>query len=182
MFINYLKFIYDGKYMNLWQVFFKTDSIFNKVQFMNRTNEEESILSLTAREELWLSYFSLFKLVKEFSYLMRDSAAVQLVLNRLAFIRNKMLKAITNRSPVIQNNSDIDSITICALCEQKPTMPYRSVANEKSDLSICKHIFCYNCIISKLNYFDKIRSEFTCPRCQIVISEVELFFLNSNFN
>ena len=153
-FTNYLTFLYNGKYIYLWQRFVKMRPVYNNIQFMR-----ENDTKINEREELWQSYFVLFKLVNslvDFKKLTRKFSR--------KFTHNDSGKAINQRI-------DLEK---CGICQNEPTMVHCSIDYSKN--SSCKHVFCYYCI---RKYLKENNNQYFCSICSKNVNDIEIYLKNS---
>jgi peroxin-2 len=159
-YLNYLIFLFDGKYLSFWERIFAMRPIYKKQQYMRHFDQK-----LFERELLWQSYFSLFKLIDGIFNFKR----LQLKLKRKFHI----LKLNQTKK---NSNKKVD-INICGLCEtQPPIMAHRAVNFTKDDG--CKHVYCYICIKRTLKEND---NNYLCQVCDKYVNDVEMFYDNQNF-
>ena len=154
--LNYILFLYDGKFLSWWERLLQMRPVYTKAQFMRETNSESSL-----REELWHAYFSFFKAT--------DSAF------NLSKIFKKFKSNIETKSAVLDQSSKLNNLILCGICGETPTMAHCSVATVNFD-QFCPHVFCYSCIKRNLS------KEFKCPLCLKVIVDIQLYCKNENFN
>ena len=150
-FFHYLQFLFDGKYLRLWERILSLKPSYIQEQYIKSYRHD-----INEREELWQTYFSLFKLI--------DS------LINFGKIYSKVSKSRTKNLSF----DDDSNYKICTLCENSPSLVHRSINYEK--LETCKHVFCYLCIKKELI---ENQNKFECPKCKKVITDIELFNLNS---
>lgn len=150
-FFHYLQFLFEGKYLRIWERILSLKPTYTQEQYIKSYNHE-----ISEREELWQTYFSLFKLI--------DS------LVNFNKIYSKVSKYGAKNFP----RHDEMNYKICVLCENSPSLVHRSIDYEK--LETCKHVFCYLCIKKELI---ENSNRFECPQCKKIITEIELFNLNT---
>ncbi|CAF0727457.1 unnamed protein product [Brachionus calyciflorus] len=154
-FLNYLMFLFNGKYLHLWERLLKLEPSYNREQLIKSYNHEVS-----EREELWQTYFSIFKLIDSY-------ASFDKIYSKITKIRSRKY----------QNESELN-IKCCPICEIEPSMIHCSKNYDK--LESCKHIYCYLCIKKALNEHD---NKFECPICKKYIYDIELHISsNSGIN
>jgi peroxin-2 len=153
-FLNYLTFLYNGKYLHLWQRFVKMRPIYKNMQFMR-----ENDTKINEREELWQSYFILFKLIN-------------------SLIDFKKLKKKLTRILPVDSNKYLSSLQIdlktCGICQKEPTMVHSSI--DYSKITSCKHVFCYYCI---KKYLKENNQQYFCTICSKYVNEIEIYLKNS---
>ena len=152
-FLNYLTFLLNGNYLHVWERIFGFRAFYNRQQFMRNYDN-----NITEREQLWQSYFALFKL--------GDSL----------FDFKKLYTKLTKRFLTFRAKEEEINTNICRICQNQPTMTHVSVKNDSQNS--CKHVYCYYCIKSALNESD---SHFFCNGCSAYISEIEIYLNNDNF-
>ena len=157
-FMNYMIFLLNGRYLNLWERFIKLRPIYKKEQFMRSFNHK-----LFERELLWQSYFSLFKLAEG----LFDFKKIQAKL-RKKFSLNRSTNAIHNKQNV--------EINKCGICEAQPPTMVHCAINFKGDG--CKHVYCYVCIKKALN---DDNNQYLCQVCDKYVNSVEMYLVNQNF-
>jgi peroxin-2 len=152
-FINYLHFLLNGNYLHVWERIFGFRAFYNRQQFMRDYDN-----TITEREQLWQSYFALFKL--------GDSL----------FDFQKLYVRLSKKFLSQGAKSDEINTNKCGVCQNQPTMTHVSVkyGSENS----CKHVYCYYCIQSALNESD---SNYFCKRCSANINKIEIYLNNENF-
>lgn len=154
-FLNYIAFLFNGKYLNLWERLLNLRPVYKQQQFMSQQlNLETSI-----REEMWYSCFTLFKL--------SDS------LFNFSKLKKKYLTTEqTSDTSLLANKY------ICSICNKEPTVAHidamRSSSTKDSISTPCQHIFCYYCIQKEL--FDN--KQYHCSICNKQINEIELYYKN----
>lgn len=156
-FINYASFLFNGKYLNIWERLLRLRPVYNKPQFMPETSmaSEASI-----REQLWQAYFSLFRLSNSlFDF--------QTIYN--SFIKKRVYSKDTKAAVSVTGAIDISS---CVICQKEPITAHRSVFKSGKDL--CKHVYCYFCIKQALMNND----QYSCSICLKPIEDIELFSRN----
>ncbi|RNA22042.1 peroxisome biogenesis factor 2 [Brachionus plicatilis] len=134
-FLHYLQFLFDGRYLRLWERILGLQPSYMQEQYLKSYSHE-----ISEREELWQTYFSLFKLI--------DSL--------INF--NKMYSKVSKFRAKNSTLHDEFSIKICALCDNSPSMAHQSA--DYDNLDSCKHVFCYLCIKKAL--MDN-QNKFECP-------------------
>ena len=149
-FINYLVFLYQGKYCHLWERLLQLRPVYKKPPAMRTFNHD-----VTMREVLWQSYFSVFTLLDR-------------VFNLRKLMRNFATKV--SRTSTSRANTKVDDCLLCAICESEPIAVHRSI--NRGDQNACKHVFCYIC--AKRELLDK-DGKFNCPVCSKLIFDIELF-------
>lgn len=153
-FLTYLKFLFDGKYLNLWQALLKLRAVYTREQLMRNYDHE-----ISEKEMLWQTYFSLFKLL--------DSLVD---LNKIYRNFFKSLK----KKPTDEQRSNFNQ-NLCAICENHPTMVHCSINYDQTNS--CKHVFCYFCIRRALN---ETENRYVCTVCANIINDCEVFINKNN--
>lgn len=153
-FLNYLVFLFDGKYLHLWERILRLRPVYNKEQYMRNFNHEVS-----QREELWQTYFSIFKLI--------DS------LISFKNLLTKVKKAYLIKIRPKNHLENSINLSLCAICQNEPTMVHCSV--NANTLDGCKHVFCYFCIKKALTDND---NKFQCRICNNFIYDIEFLLIN----
>jgi peroxin-2 len=164
-FVNFLVFLYNGKYLHLWERLLRWRPIYNKAQFMSTSN---SVSEASIREEMWYAYFSLFKMSN-------NLVNISSVYNK--FIQN-LFKSNKTRLAITKNKNQFDQIntSVCGICGEAPVMAHKSVNEKEDDFQICKHIYCYQCVRTAI--LDSHKARYECFLCNASIKEIELFFKN----
>ncbi len=153
--LNYVEFIYSGQYLHTWQRLLGVCGIHTKQQFMRATTDPAT-QTVHARDELWQAYFALFKLADNVLHVKKTMSHVT------KWVANCLH---SNVNPI----DEVVDVTVCAICDQEPTMPHCAVTTEGDT---CPHAFCYFCIKSSI-----IENESTtCPRCLRKINQIEMYF------
>jgi peroxin-2 len=155
-FLNYLTFLYNGKYIHLWQRLVKMRPIYNNIQFMR-----ENDTKINEREELWQSYFVLFKMFNS--------------LIDFKELTKKFSRKFNNIDSSKTINQPVD-LEKCGICQNEPTMVYCSVDYNKN--SSCKHVFCYYCI---KKYLEENNNHYFCSICSKSLNDIEIYLKNSTF-
>jgi hypothetical protein len=150
--LNFIVFLLNGKYLNLYERFLRFRPVYNNVQFMTQTN---SLSEASIREELFHTYFSIFKLGNS-------------LFNFQKFYKNYIQKL--NSKKILPMNRSIN-INSCGICDKEPVMAHRS-NNVESNENQCKHIFCYYCIKQALVENDDV---YNCKLCSNYINKIELY-------
>ena len=121
-FLNFLKFLYSGDYLHLWQRLFQFKPLYDKEQEMREISTD-----YTERELIWQSYFLLIKLLNTvFNF-------KSLTISRLI-----LSKKLGSQEKVNENDS---ADKICRLCQDV------SITNAFCFKSCkFKHLYCYYCI------------------------------------
>jgi hypothetical protein len=158
-FINYIIFLSNGKYLNLWERLLGLRPVYKKQQFMREFERK-----LFERELLWQSYFSLFK----FGDSLFD-------FKKLFARLNRKLKAIKLSASPTQASEQTININMCPICDNQPVMVHTSINFNKNES--CKHAFCYLCIKKALN---ETNNQFFCNICQKHVYEIEMYLKNEN--
>lgn len=158
-FLNYIIFLSNGKYLNLWERLLGLRPIYKKQQFMREFERK-----LFERELLWQSYFSLFK----FGDSLFDFKKLFAKLNR-------KLKTVKLGASTSQPSEQIINISVCPICDNQPVMVHTSVNFNKNEA--CKHAYCYLCIKKALN---ETNNQYFCNICQKHVYEIEMFLRNEN--
>ncbi|RNA22041.1 peroxisome biogenesis factor 2 [Brachionus plicatilis] len=125
----------NQEYLRLWERILGLQPSYMQEQYLKSYSHE-----ISEREELWQTYFSLFKLI--------DSL--------INF--NKMYSKVSKFRAKNSTLHDEFSIKICALCDNSPSMAHQSA--DYDNLDSCKHVFCYLCIKKAL--MDN-QNKFECP-------------------
>ena len=158
-YLNYLVFLFNGKYLSFWERVFRLRPIYKTQQFMRNFDH-----TLFERELLWQSYFSLFKLVDG----LFDFKKLQ-----AKFKRKLQLAKLNQTRSTIERAIDIN---VCGICDsQPPTMVHCSVNFSKDD--VCKHVFCYVCIKKALK---ENGGQYFCHICDKYVNNVEMYLINQN--
>ena len=157
-FLNYILFLFDGKYLKLWERVLNFQPVYNNPQYMPQTN---LATDASIREELWQTYFSLFRLGNS---LFDFQKLLNLVKKKVNFSQKTL--------NVSQTTNGID-ITTCAICKNEPVVAHRSISRQESD-SQCKHVFCYFCIRQALTETGLDKS-YLCAICSKSVYDIELF-------
>ena len=150
--INYMVFLFNGKFLTVWQRLLNLRPEYNGEQIMS---ESSSSSEASIRGELWHAYFALFKL------------------GNSLFSFNKVYKKyVENKFHTNKSDAKLEQINVseCALCKCEPIMAHCS--SNHGDQNACKHIFCYHCI--KQEIMDD-ENGFICKLCSNPINEIQLF-------
>lgn len=123
-FLNFLKFLYSGDYLHLWQRICRLKPLYDKEQELREISTD-----YTERELIWQSYFLLIKLLNSvFNF-------KTLTVSRLFLSKKNEDDQLVDRK-----NDDLNSKT-CRLCTDA------SVTNAYWFKSCkYKHLYCYYCI------------------------------------
>lgn len=149
---NFLTFLFNGSYLHLWQRLFNFNSVYSTRQYLREIDTE-----LTERELLWHSYFTLVKFLNK-TFNMKNY-----ILNKLKRLKHK--RSVMANMSLVKDESELESE--CPICQQ-------SLVNAcRTNLSSCKHLFCFYCIQSSLALNG---ASFTCPKCSTVIESFHLCF------
>lgn len=154
-FLNYAVFLFNGKYLNIWERLLKLRPVYNRPQFMSQSNASTET---SIREELWQTYFSLFRL---------SSSLFDFQVFYQKFLK-KRLTSTRSRADIVDPESGVSK---CGLCEKPPVTAHRAVATQGK--VTCKHVFCYFCIKQAISESDN--DEYICNICSFPLKEVELF-------
>lgn len=159
-FLNFIVFLYQGKYLHVWERLLRMRPSYNKQQMMREVNTD-----IVAREELWQSYFALFKFSNS-------------VLNVKELFQKAMKRIGPSKSKSTAGSRyDPVKLTVCAICSsQPPTNVHCSSDYESHSDDSCQHLFCYYCIKTELSK----SAEFECPKCFRLIKDVKMYLNNEN--
>lgn len=153
-FLNYILFLINGKYLKLWERIFSFRPVYNNPQYMLQSNMSTDA---SIREELWQTYFSLFRLgnsLFDFQKLVK-------------FIKKKT--ELGKKPGIGLASSEVD-IRTCGICKNEPVTAHRSLLKSESQ---CRHVFCYFCIKQALA--ESRGGQYTCTICSRSVCDVELF-------
>ena len=146
-FLNFLKFLYSGDYLHLWQRLFRFKPLYDKEQELREISSD-----YTERELIWQSYFLLIKLLNSvFNF-------KSLTISRLIRLRKK--------ENSLSKQIEIDESKRCRLCDDV------AITNAYFFKS-CKfrHCYCYYCIRNYSSF-----SQNLCTLCGNE-NEIEPFFI-----
>ena len=161
-FLNFLVFLYEGKFCHLWERVLNLRPFYNRAQTMRNFNHD-----LTMREELWQTYFSLFKIFN-------NAFDFQNVIKKF---KRKFMNNNDSEDNESKRNANMNNYSICAICENEPTMAHCSI--EYENLKSCKHVYCYLCIREAL--IDN-ENKHVCTLCSNTVTDIELYVNNQNLN
>jgi len=147
-FFNYITFLFNGKYLSLWERLLRLRPVYSRPQFMPVSSGGATEASI--REELWQTYFTLFRLASSV-FDMRK-------------VCNKYLKnAVGKRSTSVDDHPGLNK---CGLCFKQPVMAHRGRAG-------CEHVFCYMCIRQEVA--DGGGKDYVCRICSRSVGDIELY-------
>lgn len=134
-FLNYITFLHNGKYLNLWERLLGMRPVYKNPQLMMQSS---GATEASIREELWQTYFSLFRLSNSlFDF--------EKFYNK--FIKSKLFNE-SQTVQVLDNEVSIKEIDLmhCGICKNEPIAAHRSKFENNKENVYCKHSFCYYCI------------------------------------
>ena len=162
-FCNYVGFLLNGRYLNLWERIVRLQPVYRKEQYMRSFDHK-----LFERELLWQSYFSLFKLADGVFDFKKVQAKLRKKLQTLKKPTQAHVDAATRRLNV--------DISVCGICESQPPTLVHCAVNFKGDG--CKHVYCYMCIKKALS---EDNDQYSCRICDRRVTSVEMYLADQNF-
>ena len=150
--VNYVMFLFNGTYLHLWERLLKMRPVFKQPQMMAQLSASTEA---SVREELWQSYFTLFRLSSS-------------LFDFKKFYEEKMKKKSPFLSTDDVKSNELD-ISICDICLKDPINVHRAV----DVFDTCKHVFCYFCIKSEL--LKSPDNNYSCKSCSKSFNKIELY-------
>lgn len=132
-FLNYVSFLFNGQYLNVWERLLGMRPVYNNPQMMVQSNASSEA---SVREELWQAYFSLFRL---------SNSLFDFEKFYQKFIKKHLYSEIRVSSGDKNTTNEIDLAT-CGICKNEPTTAHRSMLETDQKDQFCKHSYCYFCI------------------------------------
>lgn len=151
---NYITFLFNGKYLHLWERILKMRPVYKRPQLMAQSN---SSTEASIREELWQTYFTVFRLSSS-------------LFDFRKFYEEKIKKTQFLSTEELRN--DELGTDACGICLKDPINVHRAADESET----CKHVFCYICI--KEAILKSPDNNYSCKLCSKTFNKIELFMKN----